>query len=35
MRHIGLPEKRVFTPEEFSRILIKLGFEDMSDIKLS
>jgi len=35
MHHIGMSENKDFTPEEFSRILIKLGFEDMSDTKLS
>lgn len=33
-RQIQLLGKKTFTPEEFSIILINLGFEDMSDIKL-
>ena len=34
MKQIQLLEKKEFTAEEFSRILIALGFEDESDIKL-
>jgi len=34
MRHVGMLNKKEFTPDDFLKILIKLGFEDMSDTKL-